>query len=146
MTPPRIRATSVSLSTPDPRELAAFYARLLGVEVAVAEGPREGEPDSAGWAQIRPVSGHLAMTLNFEWDEHYVAPVWPSPQGPGGPGAGEPVGPQQAMAHLDLWVDDLDEAQVWAIECGASTHEHQPQSTVRVMLDPHGHPFCLFVD
>ncbi|WP_114907959.1 VOC family protein [Ornithinimicrobium murale] len=143
MSTPRIRATSISISTPEPRELAQFYARLLGVEVAVSEGPREGEPAAAGWAQIRPESDRVAMTLNFEWDERYVPPVWPTPHAE--PGATGALGPQQAMAHLDLWVDDLDEAQVWAMECGARTHEHQPQAGVRVMLDPHGHPFCLFV-
>lgn len=140
MTPPRIRATSVSISTHAPRELANFYARLLDVGVAVSEGPREGEPPSAGWAQIRPAEGAVAMTLNFEWDEHFVPPVWPTT-----PPASPPDElPQQAMAHLDLLVDDLDEAQGWAIECGATTHDHQPQAGVRVMLDPHGHPFCLF--
>lgn len=150
MAPPRIRATSVSLSTPNPHELAQFYGRLLDVEIAVSEGPLPGEPDTAGWAQIRPVEGHLVMTLNFEWDEHYVEPVWPSPHDVAGAtsslGDAGTGGRQQAMAHLDLWVDDLDEAQVWAIECGARTHEHQPQTHVRVMLDPHGHPFCLFTD
>lgn len=148
MTPPTVRATSVSLSTPDPRELAQFYARLLDVEVTVSEGPREGEPETAGWAQIRPVEGRVAMTLNFEWDEFYERPVWPSPHGaaPGGTAPADGTGSQQAMAHLDLWVDDLDTAQVWAMECGATTHEHQPQKQVRVMLDPHGHPFCLFVE
>lgn len=144
MAPPTIQATSISLSTPDPRELAHFYARLLDVDVAVSEGPREGEPSTAGWAQIRPQQGRAAMTLNFEWDERFVAPVWPTPHT--APGATSERAPQQAMAHLDLWVEDLDEAQVWAIECGARTHEHQPQADVRVMLDPHGHPFCLFVD
>ncbi|USQ80353.1 VOC family protein [Ornithinimicrobium faecis] len=150
MAPPRIRATSVSISTHAPRELADFYGRLLDAEVAVSEGPRQGEPASAGWAQIRAAEGSVAMTLNFEWDEHYAPPVWPTPHAaaPGAAGSGGASGtrrPQQAMAHLDLWVDDLDEAQVWAIECGATTHAHQPQETVRVMLDPHGHPFCLFV-
>ena len=36
----------------------------------------------------------------------------------------------------------------WAIECGATEAEHQPQdrnhSRLRVMLDPAGHPFCLW--
>lgn len=27
---------------------------------------------------------------------------------------------------------------------GASVADHQPQAEVRVMLDPDGHPFCLF--
>ncbi|WP_232821653.1 VOC family protein [Desertihabitans aurantiacus] len=29
---------------------------------------------------------------------------------------------------------------------GASLAEHQPQKDVRVMLDPDGHPFCLYPD
>lgn len=150
MTPPRVRGTSVSVSTPAPRELAAFYARLLGVEVTATEGPGEGEPDAAGWAQIRPVAGHLDMTLNFEWDEHYAAPVWPTPAPSrlGWPSAEGSIllgaRPQQVMAHLDLWVDDLAAAEAWAVECGGTRHPHQPQAAVRVMVDPHGHPFCLF--
>ncbi len=165
MSPPPMRATSISISTPDPRELAQFYARLLGVDVSASEGPREGEPPTAGWAQLRPVEGRLAMTLNFEWDEHYRAPVWPTatPSRMGWPslataGAVEtvpdlhrqippvPTGAeeQQVMAHLDLWVGDLQQAQEWAIECGATRHPHQPQREVVVMVDPHGHPFCLF--
>jgi catechol 2,3-dioxygenase-like lactoylglutathione lyase family enzyme len=131
--PSRVHATSVSISTPNPRELGAFYARLLGVDLAASEGPHSGEPATAGWAQLPPVEGRLSMTVNFEWDKHYVAPVWPTAEKA-----------QQAMAHLDLWVDDLVEATAWALECGAAVHKHQPQESVRVMLDPHGHPFCLF--
>jgi hypothetical protein len=137
--PSKIHATSVSISTNAPRELAEFYSRLLGVEVSASEGPRPGYPPSAGWAQLRPAEGKLDMTVNFEWDEHYVPPVWPTKSF-----SGERTADQQVMAHLDLWVDDLDEAEAWALSAGASTHPHQPQSAVRVMLDPHGHPFCLF--
>lgn len=165
MAAPRIHATSVSLSTHDPRALAAFYSQLLGVEVAAAEGPREGEPPTAGWAQLQPVAGRLMMTLNFEWDPHYTPPVWPTPApdrlgwpglGAAGtvetvPGAAREVGhtpsvgvaAQQVMAHLDLQVDDLAAAEAWALSCGATRHTHQPQPDVRVLLDPHGHPFCL---
>lgn len=130
---PRIEATSVSISTDRPRELAAFYAALLGVEVADEEGPRPGEPPGAGWAQLRPREGHLRMTVNLEHDPLYVPPVWPSV-----PGA------QQPQAHLDLLVDDLDAAEAWAVELGARRSAVQPQEGVRVMLDPHGHPFCFF--
>lgn len=130
---PRIEATSVSLSTPHPRRLARFYAELLGVEVSVVEGPREGEPPEAGWAQLRPEEGSLRMTVNLEWDPDFVRPVWPSNPGE-----------QQPQAHLDLAVDDLDAAEAWAFACGATRHPRQPQQGVRVMLDPDGHPFCLF--
>jgi catechol 2,3-dioxygenase-like lactoylglutathione lyase family enzyme len=132
---PRVEATSVSISTDRPRELARFYAELLGVPVAAEEGPRQGEPEGAGWAQLAPSPGRLRMTLNLEYDPRYEPPTWPS----------EP-GRQQPQAHLDLWVDDLDEAERWAVGLGASRAREQPQPTVRVMLDPHGHPFCLFTD
>ncbi|MGB7237372.1 MAG: VOC family protein [Rhodococcus sp. (in: high G+C Gram-positive bacteria)] len=32
----------------------------------------------------------------------------------------------------------------WATEQGATLADHQPQVGVRVMIDPDGHPFCLF--
>jgi len=34
----------------------------------------------------------------------------------------------------------------WAVEAGATIADHQSQQGVRVMLDPAGHPFCLFCD
>ncbi|GGF55335.1 glyoxalase [Ornithinimicrobium tianjinense] len=123
----------MTISTDRPRDLARFYAELLGVGVAAEEGPRPGEPADAGWAQLRPVEGRLRMTVNLEHDPLYEPPTWPSEGGR-----------QQPQAHLDLWVDDLDEAEAWAVELGARRHGTQPQAAVRVMLDPHGHPFCLF--
>ena len=50
------------------------------------------------------------------------------------------------MIHLDIEVDNLDDGVAWAIEAGATLAEHQPQDDVRVMLDPAGHPFCLFAN
>ena len=64
----------MSISTHRPRELARFYAALLGVEVHAEEGPREGEPPEAGWAQLRPAEGHLRMTVNLEWDPLFETP------------------------------------------------------------------------
>jgi hypothetical protein len=34
----------------------------------------------------------------------------------------------------------------YALEVGAEQASFQPQQDVRVMLDPAGHPFCLYVD
>ena len=48
------------------------------------------------------------------------------------------------MLHLDIAVDDLRAGVAWALEAGATEAEYQPQEHVRVMLDPAGHPFCLF--
>lgn len=129
MSAPRIRATSVTIGAPDPRALAAFYARLLDVEVTTTEGPGAGDPPEAGWAQVRTER----LTLNLEFERHWRAPVWPAREG-------EPV----ATVHLDLWVDDLDAALAWAVDCGGRPAQVQPQADVRVVIDPAGHPFCLF--
>lgn len=47
--------------------------------------------------------------------------------------------------HVDIDVDDLDQAVVHARTLGAVLASHRPQPTVRVMLDPAGHPFCLYL-
>ena len=128
-TPPRIEWTSVTIGAPAPRELAAFYAALLGGEVTASEPARPGEPEQAGWAQVRTDG----RTLNFEFEQCWAAPVWPARPGQ-----------QLASQHLDLYVADLPAATAWALECGARLAEQQPQPDVRVLLDPAGHPFCLF--
>jgi hypothetical protein len=48
--------------------------------------------------------------------------------------------------HLDVEVDDLDEGVAYALSVGAELADFQPQEKVRVMLDPAGHPFCLYTD
>jgi catechol 2,3-dioxygenase-like lactoylglutathione lyase family enzyme len=131
--PPRLQVTSVTIGAPDPRALAAFYARLLDTPVATSEPARPGMPAEDGWAQLRTTGDHGSLTLNFEYEQRYVAPVWPSTQDA-----------PQIQEHLDIWVQDLDEAVSWALQCGAVLADLQPQDTVRVLLDPAGHPFCLF--
>ena len=126
--------SGVVLGAPNPRELAAFYSRLLGWPVVDEAGPRPGAPPNDGWAQLRPPPGQTGVSLSVEFEPDYVPPVWPSV-------AGEP----QIMAHVDIAVDDLDEAMDHAIAVGARLADYQPQEQVRVMLDPAGHPFCLFV-
>lgn len=127
---PLLVVTSVTVATPSPRESAEFYARLLRVDVAVSEPARPGEPPEAGWAQLK--SGSL--TLNFEYERHWTPIVWPAERGR-----------QTSTQHLDILVDDLDAAAAWAENCGALAAAYQPQDNVRVMLDPVGHPFCLFI-
>jgi hypothetical protein len=50
------------------------------------------------------------------------------------------------MMHLDIWVDDVEEAGAHARSLGATLAGFQPQDEVRVYFDPAGHPFCLFLD
>ncbi|WP_147918090.1 VOC family protein [Ruania zhangjianzhongii] len=126
---PRIAWTSVTIMAPAPRELAAFYARLLDGEVTASEPPGAGDPEHAGWAQVR-ASGR---TLNFEFEHCWSPPVWPAQHDR-----------QISSQHLDLHVVDLAAATDWARECGAILAEVQPQEDVRVLFDPAGHPFCLF--
>ncbi|WP_027943810.1 VOC family protein [Amycolatopsis taiwanensis] len=134
MVQPNFRVTSVSIAAPDPRALAAFYSRLLGWAVTSTEPPRAGFPPEDGWAQIRPPASSTGPALNFEYEADYVPPVWPSV-----------TGEQQLQTHLDIAVDDLGAAVAWAQQAGATLAEFQPQDRVRVVFDPVGHPFCLFL-
>jgi catechol 2,3-dioxygenase-like lactoylglutathione lyase family enzyme len=126
---------AVTIGAADPRGLAAFYARLLGWPVTASDPARPGMPAEDGWAQIRPPADKRGPTLNFEYEEKFCRPVWPAADGA-----------QNSTQHLDIAVGDLDLAVRWALETGAILADFQPQDAVRVMLDPDGHPFCLFED
>jgi|SRR5580693_9266001 catechol 2,3-dioxygenase-like lactoylglutathione lyase family enzyme len=130
---PVMRVTSVTIGAPDPRELAAFYARLLGWPVVHEDPPPPGGPPEDGWAQLRPPPGAVGPTLNLEYEAQFVRPTWPSV-----------AGKQHITQHLDIAVTDLDAAVAWAAEAGATLADFQPQEHVRVMFDPAGHTFCLF--
>jgi catechol 2,3-dioxygenase-like lactoylglutathione lyase family enzyme len=115
----------VALDAPDARELARFYQRLLGWQLFA---------DEPGWATLAP-SEEAGYNLVFQTEANYVRPVWPA----------QPGRPQMSM-HLDIKVDDLEDAVAHAVACGAELAGFQPQEPVRVMLDPAGHPFCLYVE
>ena len=104
--------------------MADFYGRLLGWEVTFSE------PE---WVLMRDPAGGTG--LSFQAEPGYREPTWPERQDG-----------QDKMLHLDIKVDDLDAAVEHAVASGARLAEHQPQARVRVMLDPAGHPFCLFID
>lgn len=123
---------AVTIAAARPRELAHFYGDLLGSEVSVEEPAPPGKPPEDGWAQITPPAGVSGLAINFEFDDHYRRPVWPSVPDL-----------QSASQHLDIEVQDIEEATAWAIKQGAVLAEDQPQEEVRVMIDPDGHPFCL---
>jgi catechol 2,3-dioxygenase-like lactoylglutathione lyase family enzyme len=112
------------LDAPDAPTLARFYARLLGWEISSEE---------PSFATVGPPDG--VAYLGFQTSEGYEPPVWPNADGS-----------QQMMMHLDFEVSDLETSVAHAIELGAQQAAHQPQDDVRVLLDPAGHPFCLYVD
>ena len=116
------RLSATVLGTPDPRGLAAFYRELLGWEQVW---------DEPEWVMLRPSGG--GSGLSFQLEPEHVAPVWPAAPGD-----------QQMQLHLDIGVDNLEAAVARAVALGAVQAAHQPQSDVRVLLDPAGHPFCLF--
>lgn len=124
-----LRTTShwwgVQLDAPDGAGLARFYQRLLGWQIF---------NESSDGAALAP-SQDAGYNLAFETEKNYVRPVWPTEEGK----------PQMSM-HLDIQVDDLDEAVAYAVSVGAELASYQPQLTVRVLLDPAGHPFCLYLD
>ena len=53
------------------------------------------------------------------------------------------------MMHFEVLVDDLDAAVKLVLGLGGAEASRQPpdrdRTRIRVMLDPAGHPFCLFV-
>ena len=127
MAKPRMRISAAVLGAADANALARFYEQLLGWTVV------EAEP---GWVRLRDPSGDAGSAgLSFAHEPDYVAPVWPTV-----------AGGQQMMVHLDIAVEDLEAGVTRARELGAVLTEYQPQDHVRVMLDPAGHPFCLFRD
>ncbi len=126
-TSPSARLSTVVLDAHDAHELAAFYQRLLGYVV------RAEEPH---WVLIGPPPGTAGTSLAFETEPGYVPPVWPTRK----------PGDQQMMLHLDIEVDDLEAETARAVAAGARVADHQPQDDVRVLYDPSGHPFCLWVE
>ena len=123
------------LDAPDVAVLTRFYEQLLGWGIEALEGPRPGHPPGDGWSRLRPDDGSTKIEIQFE--EHHLRPVWP-----GAPGT------QGMQLHLDIWVEDVPAGVAWAIESGATEAAPQPtnrdQSRLRIMLDPAGHPFCLW--
>ena len=115
------------LGTPDPPGLAEFYRELLGW---VYRDEDHASDDT--WVVIKPPEG--GSGLSFQLEQDHVPPIWPNE-------AGAP----QMQLHLDLGVDDLTAWVARAEELGARQAAYQPQDDVRVMLDPAGHPFCLFL-
>jgi hypothetical protein len=121
------RMRSVVLDCPDPLKLAEFYRNLLDWEITFADVEAED-----GWVTL---SGGGHPRLCFQRAADYRPPRWPDPEHP-------------QQFHLDVTVDDLDEAEPRVLALGAVKTEFQPSedNAFRVFLDPAGHPFCLCVD
>lgn len=124
MPQPSFRLQTICIDCADAHEMADFYGQLLGWDATITE---------PNWVLMQDPRGGLG--LSFQAESRYRPPTWP-----------ERDDAHDKMLHLDIKVDDLDAAVEHAIACGARVAEYQPQERVRVMLDPAGHPFCLFLD
>lgn len=117
----------MAIDCADAPPVARFYERLLGFEVREL-GPR--------WAQLFDPAG--GVHLNIQAEEWYQAPTWPEQQGE-----------LTKMMHFEVEVDDVEAAVALAIEAGGTEAPWQPPtrdpSRIRIVLDPAGHPLCLFL-
>ncbi|MDX6197078.1 MAG: hypothetical protein QOJ79_229 [Actinomycetota bacterium] len=126
MTSVRWNAVCIDCSPAHFERMVSFYAELLDLQV-VDQEPR--------WAALREPGGRTG--INVQAEDGYTAPVWPA------------AAPKQAMMmHFEIETRDVPAAVASATSLGATEAPWQPPdrdaTTLRVMLDPAGHPFCLW--
>lgn len=121
----------------DPRGLAEFYRRFLGLRYRDGhEPPSDGTPDEPDWIVLLDDTGKRVMAIQRKADT--VPPTWPSEEVP-------------MQMHLDFGVSSLEELErhrVRAEQLGARLlHDrtHVTEAPLYVLADPAGHPFCLVV-
>lgn len=108
----------ITIDCDDADAQAQFYSRALGWEITFSEGPYAGISDGS-------------MTIEFNAVQGYRRPQWPDTGG-------------AKQFHLELMVDDLEEAASSLLAAGAGQPEFQPGGVrFRVLTDPAGHPFCI---
>ncbi|MDQ4052583.1 MAG: VOC family protein [Actinomycetota bacterium] len=117
------RLRAVVLDCPDPRALAGFYRQMVGGEITYAVDD---------WVNLRDGAQVL---LSFQRVDGYQPPDWPSTE-------------RGQQFHIDLTVDDVEQAEREVLALGATKADLQPgeDENWRVYLDPVGHPFCLCWD
>jgi predicted enzyme related to lactoylglutathione lyase len=117
----RIRHQVVVFDAADVDEEAAFWAGVLDGEIDVDDG----------WRMVI-VDGQPRVGVQHAPD--HVPPDWPT-------------GSPKQQIHVDLWVDDIDEAHDRVMSLGARLlKEVEPSDELdafQVYADPAGHPFCL---
>lgn len=125
-------------------DMAHFYASLLDWDIIeVGEG---------GWWAIVG-SPDRVLKIEFAGSPDFRPPVWPGRRveewafdpDP----APRPSDDQQMMMHLDIEVTDISAGVERVLELGGSEASWQPANRdpnrIRIMLDPAGHPLCLFL-
>ncbi|MEO3820335.1 VOC family protein [Plantactinospora sp. B24E8] len=115
---------SVVIDCPDTRALAGFYAELLGLPLTYDGG---GDDE---WVVLGGGPGQ--PRLAFQRARGLRAPRWPDPDRP-------------QQFHLDVTVEDVEEAEAKVLKLGATRLPGEGDG-FRVYADPAGHPFCLCWD
>jgi predicted enzyme related to lactoylglutathione lyase len=117
----RAHVRTVIMNSEEPERLAEFWAAVLGVRM------REHDPEAGI--------------------------IWLEPDEPGGVNIGfqrvahRASGPSET--HIDVAVEGLDAAQASIEERGGALREvHTLEGGFewRVLMDPDGNPFCIFVE
>jgi catechol 2,3-dioxygenase-like lactoylglutathione lyase family enzyme len=110
---------SVVIDCRDPLQLATFYAGMLG-------GSLEKEDDT--WVVLTDPTGRR---LAFQLAPEHEPPRFPDPHA-------------SQQFHLDIQVDDVDNAERDVLASGATrVTDAVEDNPFRVFRDPAGHTFCL---
>ena len=110
---------SVVVDCKDPNALATFYSSVIG-------GTVDAEDDT--WVVLIDPSGRR---LAFQHSPEHEPPRFPDPRG-------------SQQFHLDVVVDDVDDAERKVLALGATrVHDAVGETQFRVFRDPAGHTFCL---
>ena len=112
-----LKLDSIAIDCPNAAELSGFYGQLLDLPVEF-DAVRLPDRDLEIW---------------FQEVDDYLPPTWPTQE-------------RGQQAHLDLGVNDVAAGVARAESLGATRAKFQPGDSWTVMLDPAGHPFCLFTE
>lgn len=118
----------IAIDCADAGPVARFYERLLGYEIRSFDLP--------AWAQLFDPDG--GVHINVQGETWYQPPTWP-----------ERPDQQTKMLHFEVEVSDVEAAVATAIDAGGTQAPWQPPDRdpdrIRIVLDPAGHPLCLFL-
>ena len=126
-----------AIDTTDCRGLAEFYRELLGLRYRPGdEPPTDGSQDDADWLVLTDAEG--VRKLAFQQVDRLERTTWPDHDVP-------------MQMHLDMTVasvEALERQRARAEALGAELRldrSDDGDEPLYVLLDPSGHPFCIFV-
>jgi catechol 2,3-dioxygenase-like lactoylglutathione lyase family enzyme len=113
---------TVVMDCKQPRELATFWRDVLGGTLS------SDDDDDETWVVLTGADGRR---LAFQQSPQHRPPAFPDPRG-------------SQQFHLDVEVEDVDDAEAKVLALGATRVADAPdEDDFRVYRDPAGHTFCL---